>query len=408
MQETPRDRLLREELADPERLKTHLARLIALLAEKVGSSGKCLVYVLAQPSRIGHLVLEPWILQTLFGDKYQRIVIVTGPEQEAANSAFFSYLRSRFTIVETDDIVLTTLGLVDGGAFSVQDFDFLLWTPRTLFTNFTKALANGAPHRFFEVSEAQLIPGRALRAERLSDAAKPYVVLHVRDEGFSPEMAYHAFRCNPVANYRDAVLHLLDAGYAVFRIGDVASPRLGITHPDYVELSHMPGYDRAADFALLAEAAFGIVTQSGPWAFLQALGRPILLTNAYPEPFWVFEEREVALFKHVFKADGAEMRYREICAFEAETNALTRNLLADHGMTSASNSAEEVLAGVEEMLDILSSGTPPDLEAQRAFLAITRAFDSSVVGAASERPVSPRYQRRLSRRFLKLNPDFLS
>lgn len=407
MEETPRDRLLREELADPERLKGHIARLIDLLTAHLDSSRKYLVYVLAQHSRIGHLVLEPWMLRTLFGAHYEDIVIVTGPAASAANGPFFAFLQSQFTVIESDDIVLTTLGFVEGGAFSVQNFDFLLWKPQSLFFSFTKALANGAPHRFFEVSDEWLASGRRLRADSLADPDLPYVVLHVRDEAYAPEMAHHTFRCNPVINYRDAVLWLLDNRHAVIRIGDPESPRLSIEHANYLELSHRPGYDRSADFALIADARFGIVTQSGPWAFLQALGCPILLTNAYPEPFWVFEEREVSLFKHVRHSDGDELSYREILELEAGTGALTNNRLTDHGLTAVSNSAAEILAGAREMDELLREGGDPDWAAQARFHDLTAAVDGSVQGVAADRGDRPRLQRRLSRSFLALNPGFL-
>ena len=84
----------------------------------------------------------------------------------------------------------------------------------------------------------------------------PYVLLHVRDGAFSPEDGYHGFRCNAVETYGSAVEFLLDRGYAVFRIGDQASPKLTVNHPHYIELSHRP-YNRLADrrladFALAA------------------------------------------------------------------------------------------------------------------------------------------------------------
>lgn len=407
MEETPRDRILREELADPQRLTGHLSRLIALLQAKVDPARRYLVYILAQQSRIGHLVLEPWMIRSLFTQQYDDIVIVTGPGEESANPRFFEFLRSCFTIVETDDIVLTTMGFVEGGTFSVGNFDFLLWRPQSLFKRFTAALAAGLPHRFFEPSPEQLEPARQIRDRLLPDLNTPYVMLHVRDEGYAPEMGYHGFRCNPVESYRPAVEFLLDQGYAVIRIGDAASPELGVVHPGYIELSHRPGYSHSADFGLFAEARFGIVTQSGPWAFLQALGRPILLTNAYPEPFWVFQEDEMALYKHVLRSDGAQLSYRDLWACEVPDRILTKNMLSDSGLKGESNSAAEILAAVKEMLDFLRTKVLPDPEAQRRFHEITRLFDDTVKGTAADRESAPRHQRRLSRSFLEMNPHFL-
>ena len=210
----------------------------------------------------------------------------------------------------------------------------------------------------------------------------PYVLLHVRDGAFSPEDGYHGFRCNAVETYGSAVEFLLDRGYAVIRIGDQASPKLTVNHPHYIELSHRP-YNRLADrrladFALAAEAHFGIVSQSGPWAFFQALGRPILLTNAYPEPYWVFQDHEMALYKHVLREDGTKLTYRELWECEVPDRILTFNRLEENGLKALSNSAEEIRASAEEMLDLLDSQVPPDQDAQARFHAITRMFDNSV------------------------------
>ena len=115
MVETAIDRLIREELADPQQLAGHLGRLLDLLRHRLDPERKHLIYILAQYGRIGHLVLEPWMLSGLFGDEYDEMVIVTGPGEKAANPAFFQYLKSRFTMIETDDRVLPAMGFVEEG-----------------------------------------------------------------------------------------------------------------------------------------------------------------------------------------------------------------------------------------------------------------------------------------------------
>ena len=69
MEETPRDRVFRDELTDPERLKHHFGRLIELLDRELGNDRKYFVYILSQSSRVGHLISEPWSLNAMFGDR---------------------------------------------------------------------------------------------------------------------------------------------------------------------------------------------------------------------------------------------------------------------------------------------------------------------------------------------------
>lgn len=406
MTETPRDRLFREEIADPERLRLHMRRLLDLLNARLDPSKRYLVYVLAQASRIGHLVLEPWMLRTMFADRYEDIVLVISPRAEFANKAMHGLLERHFTLVETDDLVLTTIGFLDGGGFGIGNYDFFLASPQNLFRQFTKGLANGMPHRFLELPEEMVERARAFRRSAVGSAERPYVVMHVRDQAYGPDMAYHAFRFNPIASFRDAVGLLLERGYAVFRIGDRDSPPLDLDSPNYVEIMRRPDYADWLDLGLAGEAAFGIFTQSGPWAVFQAFGRPILLTNAYPQKFWVFEPREMALYKHFFK-DGREMSYRATWQAGIDAVATTAEL-DERGISVASNNAEEVRAGVEEMLSLIAADAVPDSAVQQRYYEITAAFDETVVGKAAQHALAPRRHRRLAESFVRLNPGFLA
>lgn len=404
---TPRDDLFRKELSDPERLKHHLQRLIELLNRSLDPQKKYLVYILAQSSRIGHLGVEPWYINTLFGASYQNIVIVTGPGEQAANRTLFDYLKSRFTIIETDDIVFTTMGFIDFGAFGVGNYDFYLRAPLTLMQEFSRSLAAGLPHRFLDVPAESAAVAQAFRRDVLGDDDRPHVFLHVRDSGFAPDMAYHSYRFNNIHAYRDSVEMLLGKGFAVLRSGDRASPELDIDHPHYFEIMRHEKYDRGIDFHIALTSAFGMVNQSGPLALFQAFGLPHLLTNAYPISAWFFLEKELAVYKHYRNGEGRRVSLSTLIEADLPKFGTTARL-EEAGLHSESNNAEEILAGAEEMLDIFENGTPPDPEIQRRFYEITAAGDESVLGAAAADPVNPRIQQRLSRRFVAMTPDFLS
>ncbi|MEP3113074.1 TIGR04372 family glycosyltransferase [Nisaea sp.] len=406
MEETPRDRVFREELADPERLKIHVGRLVELLNARLNSDKRYLVYVLAQQSRLGHLIAEPWCLNTMFRERYDEIVIVTGPGEQAANTAVFEYLKSEFTVVETDDIVLTTMGFIDAGAFGLGNYDLYLRSPQTLYKEFTKQLANGLPHRFFSAPEHVRESAKRFLTSSIENPSRPYVVLHVRDAGYAPEMDYHSFRFTPIEAYREGVRFLLDNGYAVVRIGDVASPALDLTDPNYIEAMRHEAHDRMLDFGLIGGAAFGICTQSGPFSMFQALGKPFLLTNAYPVSSWGFLPHELSIFTHYVRDDGGRLSYREM-GYANLKGIATTGALEAAGLRVESNSGEEVLAGVKEMIRFVEEQIEPDLELQNRFLQITAEFDENVRGTATQGSTPLRWHQRLCSAYLELNPRFL-
>lgn len=407
MEETPRDRVFREELADPERLKVHIGRLVALLNERLEKDKRYLVYVLAQQSRMGHLIAEPWCLNTMFRERYDEIVIVTGPGAQAANTAVFEYLKSEFTVIETDDIILTTMGFIDAGGFGLGNYDLYLRSPQTLYKEFTKQLANGLPHRFFTAPEHVRDAAQNFLARAIEDPSRPYVVLHVRDAGYAPEMPYHSFRFTPIEAYREGVKFLLDSGYAVVRIGDVASPALDISDPNYLEAMRHEEHDRALDFGLIGGCAFGICTQSGPFSIFQSLGKPFLVTNAYPISSWGFLPHELAIFTHYVRDNGNRLSYRDM----GHANLMgipTAEALETAGLRVESNSLEEVLAGVREMARFVEEQTPPDLEVQNRFLRVTAEFDETVRGTATQGSTPSRWPQRLCSAYLEKNPGFLT
>lgn len=407
MEATPRDRVFREELADLERLKVHIGRLVALLNERLDSDKRYLVYVLAQPSRMGHLIAEPWCLNTMFRDRYDEIVIVTGPGAQAANTAVFEYLKSEFTVIETDDVILTTMGFIDAGGFGLGNYDLYLRSPQTLYKDFTKQLANGLPHRFFSVPENVQDAAREFLASSIEDPSRPYVVLHVRDAGFAPDMAYHSFRFTPIETYREGVKYLLENGYAVVRIGDVASPALDLTDPNYIEAMRHEAHDRALDFGMIGGAAFGICTQSGPFSIFQSLGKPFLVTNAYPVSSWGFLPHELSIFTHYVRDNGDRLSYRDMGLANLK-GIPTAAALEAEGLRVESNSAEEILAGVREIVRVVESRAAPDPEVQNRFLHITAEFDETVRGTATQGPTPSRWPQRLCSAYLESNPSFLT
>ncbi|WP_193188779.1 TIGR04372 family glycosyltransferase [Nisaea sediminum] len=398
-----RTELFRAELTEPDRLAHHLGRLLDLVRPHIRPGAKSLVYVNAQVARIGHLTHEAWCLAHMRVFGYDQIIMVTAPLADYANKAFREVMDLEFETVETDDLILTTLGFIDAGLVSVGGTDLLL-LPTLKFSEYhTRLLAGGADHVFFTLPDSIRARTEGFLEARGLDPRAPFVVMHVRDAGFAPEMSYHSFRFSPIETYRPAVERLLESGLNVLRIGDVASPALEIGSPNYVEVMRDEAYEDYLDVGLCGLCRMGICTLSGPWSLMQGFGKPIFFTNAYPQTFWSFLPQEVTIYKHFFDSSGHELSYAEQWQ-QGVQHVLATEEFAEKGLTVESNSPEELLAGAEEMLKRLEDPQWEDVALQRRYTEVAGTYDPNIRPPAGK---AVRWPRRLGVSYAKLNPNFL-
>jgi putative glycosyltransferase (TIGR04372 family) len=398
-----RTELFKAELTEPDRLAHHLKRLLDLVRPHIRPGAKSLVYINAQVARIGHLTHEAWCLAHMRAFGYDQIIIVTAPLADYANKAFREVMDLDFEVVETDDLILTTLGFIDAGLVSVGETDMLLLPTRKFSEFHTRLLAAGAEHVFLTLPDAIRERTERYIESRGLDPLAPFVVMHVRDAGYAPEMSYHSFRFSPIETYRAAVERLLESGLNVFRIGDVASPALEIGSPNYIEVMRDEAYEDYLDVGLCGLCRMGICTLSGPWSLLQGFGKPIFFTNSYPQTFWSFLPQEVTFYKHFYDSNGRELTYAEQWQ-QGVQHVLATEELAEMGLTVESNSAEELLAGAEEMLRRLEDPEWEDAALQERYTEVAGAHEPNIRPPAG---MAARWPRRLGVSYAKLNPRFL-
>src|SRR3546814_3214437 len=59
--------------------RENLETLFRLVMPHLLPDRPSLVYILTQSDRIGHLTMEPQVLKTVYGDRYDRIIVLTPP-----------------------------------------------------------------------------------------------------------------------------------------------------------------------------------------------------------------------------------------------------------------------------------------------------------------------------------------
>jgi putative glycosyltransferase (TIGR04372 family) len=419
MVDTPEDldRLaaeLQAEMAKPETLQ----RLFRTVVPHLAPGGRNLVYILAQVERIGHLAMELFFLNTLHGDAYDRIIVITGPtDRPGVNSAVLEITGPGFVHVETRDPLLPLLGFLDAGVLDMTAMHLMLVQPQHLTRDFGLAVTSGKPFRHFSLSAGLRSRGDDWLRSAGIDPADPFVLLHVRDASYLPEKAHHLFRCADIANYQPAIDRLVEHGYQVFRLGDAACPPLSHPSGRVIDVPHHPGYAPFLDVYLSARCRFAVNQASGPEALVRAFGRPALTVNLMLEHLRLPLADDLLVFKHVRRAgNGAEVSYREMLALGLPGFGTSKKF-EDAGLVVEENTAAEIDAAVAEMLDHIEGAGASDARlssaAQGAFRAFSREYESrikadpGIVAKTEDFYAHAHPFGRVSRAIMEMNPGFL-
>ncbi|WP_038015144.1 TIGR04372 family glycosyltransferase [Thalassobaculum salexigens] len=364
--------------------RENLAKLFGMVMPHLREGQRTLVYILTQSDRIGHFTLEPQILDSLYGDSYDRIVVVTAPwDRPGTNALVPSCYGDRFVWVQTDDEVILAMGFIDGGLADLKLFHLLLSSPRLTIVDFFKKMVDGVEPKLIGLPDAAREKGHAQLRDIGLDPGAPFAYFHMRTPKYRETMTHHGHRTASIETYRPSIRRILDAGYQVVRIGEK-----GLEPPDWFSdgyfslpdaLPELAPQDRAADLAVLADAAFGTAQNSGPIWVAAAFGTPTLRTNTPYEHLNLPYTRDLSLFKR-YRDDrtGRMLPYREI--LDRRLPAVIRSEdYAKLDISVVENSADEIDAATEEFFGMLAGGPsrlPPD--DYRRFLALGRAYEREI------------------------------
>lgn len=364
--------------------RENLEKLFRLVLPHLDPDRPILVYILTQSDRIGHFTIEPQILQSLYADKYRRIVVVTGRmDRPGTNARVRDCFGDRFVWVETDDDVIRAMGFIDGGLADLQRVHLLLQSPRLLIVDFWRKVVGG-------VRPARLSLPASIRDrghEQLHgigiDPSRPFAFFHVRTMQYRESLTHHGHRTARIETYAPSIRRILDAGYQVVRIGEPGLEPPGWMGDGYVSLPDaLPGLapaDRAVDLAVLADAAFGTAQNSGPIWVAAAFGTPTLRTNTPFEHLNLPYNRDLSLFKHYRDREtGRLLTYAEI--LDRKLPSVLRDAdYEERAIELVENSIEEIDAATDEFLAMVS-GAPNRLpaEAHRRFLELGTAYERTI------------------------------
>lgn len=300
-------------------------------------------------SRLGHLTgnTECYLCEKDLGLQPKRTFDIWCPQGEPANSQIFKMYRrvmniSRFA-AEVNEV---------GKRFP-------WWSPHTFNDSqwgrdIHNLMEKTPPHLSFTRSEERRAQ-KELRRMGIPEGGK-WICLINRDPMYlratQPAMdySYHSFRDSDIQNYREAVVHLMQRGYFVIRMGRFVDAPMKLSAPGFIDYAVSGRQSDFMDVYLGAKCEFCISNGTGFDGIPMVFRRPICFVNEAPFEYlssWMVNS--LAIWKHHIK-DGKRMSMSDIVKSGAGKFSRTEQFDAA-GIKLQENTPEEIRDAAIEMLD---------------------------------------------------------
>lgn len=206
-------------------------------------------------------------------------------------------------------------------------------------------------------------------------AERPLVAVHAREVGYKRGREVHetkalttrddSVRNADIGTYLPAVDRLVELGYTVVRLGDPSMEPL--VHPGVVDLTGVAEERRGIlDIHCLLRSRFLLGCESGPTMVAFLTGTPTLVANATdPISSFPIRRRDILLLKHVRDRETGRL----LSLGELVSEGYLANVRNSTRYEYVSNTADEIVEALDEMLELLDDPPPPTPE-QEAFATL--------------------------------------
>ncbi|UUX50819.1 TIGR04372 family glycosyltransferase [Nisaea acidiphila] len=403
------------DLFNPERV----TRLIKIVGPHLAGSRNPVLHIMPLAWRIGHIAMEPHAIWELYGGEKDRMVLLFPLSSVAPHSrGVRAVIEPHFKIVETDEPGIMIMGHVDAGILSQGGFTWYQRGPAGVLDDYIKLLSHtGRQPRHMALPPSVRNEVDTFLARLGVGDTDKVVVLNVRDRNYMADQEVHFYRTADIASYETALLHLLDRGYWVLRLGVDGTVPASIKAPRYVEVWKEPDYSDLLDPGLIARAHFGITCSSGPEAVFRILGTPQLMVNGVLQCSMWMNPRDRLLFKSYRTNEGVPASLPAMLEKGVAIRSDSASV-GQCGFTAQDNTPAEILAAVRDMEEALGSQPAEADDLDRRFLEIGCAYQSFLTeighprdpASLSARPTQFGYAlpwTRLSAANQSANPNFL-
>jgi putative glycosyltransferase (TIGR04372 family) len=286
---------------------------------------------------------------------------------------FFAFLAAalvpRLQVVERES-VYRTISLAAGERIEAGDPDANELVEALDYTGYVRLLHDGVGR------DAELPPELRERARAAIAAAypdfldRPFVTLSLRRKGSGLE-AHTAIRdAGPAESYVPAVRWLTENGFDIVLWGDDSEALAELDGVHTLDRAELPRDE--LNLFVFAECSLFVGQQSGAPVLANALGVPVLLTDALPHRYGTFRRDDLILFKRLREREsGRTLSLVEV--FRDHPDLAQGYNFEAKGVEIVPNTPEEILEAVQEAA-ALARGTLELSEEDARLVELVRAL----------------------------------
>jgi len=299
-----------------------------------------------------HAHLDAYVKIGLLGWRKPVPIKLLAPRGKVANEAYLALWRDYVDIVSAPEEIerLSALTGVLGDSLHTMLVDEV----PTYYTN-AIAVVQAEWERqgrvpLLQLSEEERERGWQMLASLGIPRTAWFACLHVREPGFWNEAddRTNRPRVASIRSYLPAIEHIVSRGGWVVRLGDSSMQALA-PMPGLVDYARGDAKSDWMDVFLCASCRFLIGTNSALYQVCITFGTPSVATNWVPLSSFPMSGRDIVLPKRLrSRADGTELPFDAVLRLPRD--APFGQLFDHHRLDLIDNTPEEILEGVEEML----------------------------------------------------------
>ena len=340
---------------DEHLFKLHVDPINQFVNDDIGRGKPKVIVPLRLIGRIGHLIIEPFLLKCIYDPAEYDIIFVTPPRGLAISQPVFDIsLRDLFFVEDPHDPQMAAYNQHGKsiGTYQLDDRTIVLESVADLMVQAVEKARDGQFSYRAVLTEAELAEGMALRSAMGIPVDAKIVTLYVRDSGFFPSLEGHGVRDSSIANYIPAIKHLVDKDYYVVRLGDNKMTPLPDLGQHVIDAPFHPAYTQLVEPYFVSQSDFMIKTTSGPEALSLIFGIPSVYVNAMFTPIFLISKDDLAIFKcyysHRYERNLSlrEIAYDKEILFSCTSDSFVREQIELH-----ENTQEDILNVTMEMTD---------------------------------------------------------
>jgi len=180
-----------------------------------------------------------------------------------------------------------------------------------------------------------------------------YLKLTMASIDSSINWSYHNFRDMDVNNYIKSIKYLIDKGYKVIRVGNIAKTPVNYSHDNFLDYSFSDIKSDFMDLFLIYISHFVVGNSSGMVDMATLFNKPLLIVNGVPFSHAPLGKKDMYISKKIIDVESQSVvPFKKMINMNITDKALgeEQEFRNKFGLTYIDNTEEEIYSAIVDMV----------------------------------------------------------